>query len=73
MVVPDLGCSTSGNQPPVAGFTYFANDLNVAFTDQSSDPDGSITAWHWDFGDGNSSTEQNPTHTYTAGSYTVIV
>jgi len=73
MVVPDLGCSTSGNQPPVAGFTYFANDLDVAFTDQSSDPDGSITAWHWDFGDGNSSTEQNPTHTYTAGSYTVTL
>jgi len=73
MVVPDLGCSTSGNQPPIAEFTYIANNLDVAFTDQSSDPDGSITAWHWDFGDGNSSTAQNPAHTYVAGSYTVTL
>lgn len=46
--------------------------LAVSFNDQSNDPDGSIVAWSWDFGDGSSSTQQNPTHTYaTAGSYTV--
>lgn len=41
----------------------------VAFTDQSTnEPD----SWLWDFGDGNSSTEQNPLHTYAAnGTYTV--
>jgi PKD repeat protein len=43
--------------------------LNVQFQDTST---GYPTAWHWDFGDGTSSTEQNPTHAYTqAGSYTV--
>ncbi|MDD4455400.1 MAG: PKD domain-containing protein, partial [Candidatus Methanomethylophilaceae archaeon] len=43
--------------------------LTVRFTDTST---GEITAWLWDFGDGATSTEQNPTHTYTApGTYTV--
>ncbi|MFN2418754.1 MAG: DNRLRE domain-containing protein, partial [Candidatus Limnocylindria bacterium] len=43
--------------------------LTVAFTDTST---GGATAWAWNFGDGVTSTEQHPTHTYTAaGSYTV--
>jgi len=43
--------------------------LTVNFTDQST---GDITSWSWDFGDGATSTEQNPSHTYTdAGTYTV--
>jgi PKD repeat protein len=42
--------------------------LTVEFTDES---DGAVS-WLWDFGDGTTSTEQNPTHTYThAGEYTV--
>jgi len=42
---------------------------NVAFTDQST---GSPTSWQWSFGDGSSSTAQNPTHAYTTqGSYGV--
>ena len=52
------GTPTTGDAP-----------LNVAFTDQST---GDITAWSWDFGDGGTSTAQNPNHTYnTAGVYTV--
>jgi hypothetical protein len=47
----------------------------VAFRDSSS---GEITSWKWDFGDGTTSTEQNPIHQYkgTAGKegiYTVIL
>jgi len=43
--------------------------LSVNFSDLSS---GSVTSWTWNFGDGNSSTVQNPAHTYTApGNYTV--
>lgn len=42
-----------------------ANDLlSVQFFDHSL---GDITAWSWDFGDGNSSNEQNPVHTYASG------
>jgi PKD repeat protein len=43
--------------------------LDVLFTDQST---GAITSWSWDFGDGGTSTVQNPSHMYTsAGTYTV--
>ena len=43
--------------------------LLVSFTDKS---DNSPTFWHWEFGDGSTSTLQNPTHIYTeTGSYIV--
>jgi PKD repeat protein len=74
MVVPDLGCSTGGNQPPVAGFTHITSDLAVDFTDQSSDADGSVVSWSWNFGDAATSVEQHPSHTYAAGgTYTVTL
>jgi PKD repeat protein len=62
------------NQPPVADFSYQINDLTVTFTDQSTDADGSIVSWMWDFGDGQTSTAQNPVHAYGAfGTYPVIL
>lgn len=43
----------------------------VAFHDRSF---GEITSWRWDFGDGETSTEQHPTHRYAAaGEYIVIL
>ncbi len=43
--------------------------LTVDFTDAST---GKPTSWHWDFGDGSTSEEQNPSHTYAdVGTYTV--
>jgi len=48
--------------------TYGNNPLTVRFTDKSYN----ATSWLWDFGDGNTSTEQNPIYTYTKdGRYTV--
>jgi len=45
--------------------------LAVHFTDQSR---GSIVAWRWDFGDGNTGIAQNPAHTYsTPGDYSVML
>jgi len=45
--------------------------LNVSFTDIS---DGAPDTWHWDFGDGAISREQNPVHTFlSAGNYTVCL
>ncbi len=45
--------------------------LNVKFTDTST---GTPTKWKWDFGDGTTSTKQNPTHKYSkAGKYTVTL
>ncbi len=63
-----------GNIPPVADFTYVVDGLTVTFTDQSYDPDGTVVSWDWDFGDGGTSTLQNPVHTYTAdGTYNVTL
>ena len=43
--------------------------LNVTFTDTSGN---GVTSWHWNFGDGSTSSIQNPTHEYTkTGIYTV--
>jgi len=62
-----------GNVPPTSSFsgTPTSGDapLTVNFSDASSGP---ITSWAWTFGDGGTSTAQNPSHTYTAGgSYSV--
>lgn len=62
--------------PPVAAFSWngpiTGNPIwDVEFTDASS---GDITSWDWDLGDGNSSTDQNPVHTYAGpGPYTVVL
>jgi PKD repeat protein len=58
---------------PAADFTANPTSgpfpLTVNFADQSA---GQISSWSWDFGDSSSSTEQNPSHTYTdSGTYTV--
>ncbi len=61
-------------KPIAAQWTFNVVDMNrrmVAFTDQS---EGQITSWKWDFGDGTTSSEQNPTHQYKeAGKYIVIL
>ncbi|MCK4366155.1 MAG: PKD domain-containing protein, partial [Thermoplasmatales archaeon] len=56
------------NNPPMANFTYSPQNpttLDVIYlTDTSEDVDGTIVSWLWDFGDGNTSIQQNPTHQY---------
>ncbi|MAO34032.1 MAG: hypothetical protein CMD03_04665 [Flavobacteriales bacterium] len=51
-----------------AGFSYMQNGTTTIFTDLSFVNQGWSTnysvTWDWDFGDGNSSTQQNPVHTY---------
>ncbi len=62
------------NQPPNADFGASCADLSCQFTDWSSDSDGTVTAWSWDFGDGTSSGAQSPSHTYgSANTYTVTL
>ena len=62
------------NQPPSASFTYDCDALACSFTDASSDSDGTVVAWSWNFGDGASSSVRNPSRTYAAdGSYTVTL
>jgi PKD repeat protein len=56
-------------EPLLADFSYTANGKTVIFSDTSV---GTPTSWTWDFGDGGTSTQRNPRHTYkTTGTYTV--
>lgn len=60
------------NRPPVAAFTFSVAGLTATFTNTSTDSDGTIVETNWDFGDGNTSTESSPVHTYSeGGSYSV--
>ena len=57
--------------PPFAQFTCVQNGKTVAFKDASK---GSPTEWLWSFGDGATSTAQNPSHSYVEpGTYTVTL
>jgi PKD repeat protein len=57
------------NAPPVAQFTttptgVYGIDFNAT---GSSDPDGSIVSWAWNFGDGTTGSGQTVSHTYANG------
>ncbi|MFM2364251.1 MAG: hypothetical protein RLZZ316_3153 [Bacteroidota bacterium] len=84
-VISDVGCLSdtasaivSLSNPPIAAFSTqgaVCEKRTVTFQDQSTVPAGNtIIKWNWSFGDGNTSTLQNPTHNYaTAGTYTVTL
>ncbi len=61
------GCSDSNdpdpdpdNVAPTASFTYECVDLDCTFTDLSSDSDGQVESFSWEFGDGQTSAGRNP-------------
>ena len=65
-------CDTLGlDNHPLAGFTWYAEELEITFSDNSYyRPE----QWLWDFGDGSSSTERNPIHSYAVpGEYYVCL
>lgn len=61
-------------KPLEVNWTFSVVDMDrrvVAFKDQTY---GRVDTWKWDFGDGSSSTEQNPIHQYEkAGEYVVVL
>ncbi|WP_395726430.1 PKD domain-containing protein [Nakamurella sp.] len=61
------------NQLPTAKFTSTVNNLAVGFDGSgSTDPDGTVASYAWDFGDTSTGTGANPSHTYAAaGTYQV--
>lgn len=74
------GCACVCDGRPQAGFSYGPTTPPpkegdpIQFNDTSSDGDGYIVNWSWDFGDGTTSNEQNPVHTYgDNGNYTVTL
>lgn len=63
-----------GNQPPTAAFIPSCTGLTCNFIDESTDSDGTVVDWSWEFDDGGTSTAQNPTHSYdSGGTYTVTL
>jgi PKD repeat protein len=77
VVVDNVGCQSGYDSVnvkldpiPLAGFTSAANGLNAVFTNTSTG--GAI--YHWDFGDGNTEADPNPSHNYSSeGNYTVCL
>jgi len=61
---------------PISDFYYFPTNpepnLPVSFIDESFDPDGTIVDWEWEFGNGNTSSDRNPTNEYSnEGTYII--
>jgi len=74
------GKSTAENLPPIADLSAgepYQGYINSEITfdgSNSSDPDGYIISWKWDFGDGSNGEGKMATHSYLiAGTYTVIL
>jgi|GEM_PF-1966854 len=83
-IVNNLGCnSDTSSQPftvnslPTANFNFTPPGCAtrvIIFNDLSVANSGTLSNWAWDFGDGNTSSSQNPTNIYAApGSYTVTL
>jgi gliding motility-associated-like protein len=82
ITVVDMGANGCSSQPgtctpvikpsPAAQFSYTEEGTSYLFTDEST---GSITAWNWNFGDGQGSASQNPAHVYedNGDAYTVTL
>lgn len=67
--------SPNPNTNPVANFSYACDQLSCSFNSgSSSDSDGSIVAYNWDFGDSNTGSGMNINHVFSAeGTYNVIL
>jgi PKD repeat protein len=65
---------TPTNRAPTVSFTVACTDLECVFDATARDTDGTVTSYAWDFGDGNTSTTEDPSHTYSSyGEYNVRV
>jgi PKD repeat protein len=70
-----IGTGTAPNQAPVAAFTSAKQDLTVSVDGSgSSDADGTVKSYAWQFGDGGTATGATAQHTYAAaGTYQVTL
>jgi endonuclease/exonuclease/phosphatase family metal-dependent hydrolase len=66
--------SPSSQLGPIANFSIDKVVLNIGEVVHFTNNSQRASSYSWDFGDGNSSTETNPTHSYTkSGSYTIVL
>ena len=71
MIPPVILTAVEPNRAPRADFAFSPDDPNtmdvITFVDRSSDDDGEVTGWKWDFGDGTTSVEPAPEHRFLVG------
>jgi|GEM_PF-1426940 len=77
VVSADVTVSVEENQPPTADFSFSPTNPKSGETvhlnaDASTDPDGTIVQYNWDYGDGNTGTGKNPQHVYNVTSETTF-
>ena len=64
------------NRPPMADFSYNPAickvNEKVKFTDKSTDEDGEVVAYEWDFGNGQTSQEKDPEVTFTTAGFVTV-
>lgn len=80
LVVEGGGCADSTTltlqvlSAPNVDFSYLINQLNVDVQDLSTSPNGGITDWNWDLGDGNTAGNASFSHLYSStGTYTICL
>ncbi len=67
-------CTLNVSSPPCGDFTFDQGSSCSGDFTFTSTSENSVTSWEWNFGDGNNSFAQNPTHTYTTvGNYVVAL
>jgi len=66
---------STGNTAPTASFSVDCSDLDCSFDGRAStDAEGDVASYRWEFGDGNSGDGQTASHTYpTEGTYTATL
>ncbi|CAM2006872.1 PKD domain-containing protein [Acanthopleuribacter pedis] len=72
---PGGTCGGPVNEAPTASFSFTTDELSAAFDGSAStDSDGSIASYAWDFGDGNQGSGVSAAHTYRSeGTYRVVL
>ncbi|MEC5180616.1 PKD domain-containing protein [Arthrobacter sp. CG_A4] len=70
-MVRDVTVAPTPNRAPTAAYAFTVAGLGVAFDgSESSDPDGAVASYAWDFGDGSAAAVAAPAHNYAAaGTY----
>jgi PKD domain len=73
VVTPPVQVTVNHLPNAIASGDFLSSDYVELSGATSYDPDGSITAWNWDFGDGNLGSGPQVTHTYAPGIYTAVL